>query len=282
MIRREMAEEVKKLLAEGHKRPHLAAILVGHDGGSESYVKGKMRACEEVGFKSSLIRYEDDVTEKELLDKVQELNEDPDIDGFIVQLPLPKHISEDKVIEAIDPRKDVDGFHPQNVGRMTIGLPAFVSATPQGIMELLKRYEIETEGKHCVVVGRSNIVGRPMSILMSQKGYPGNATVTVCHSRTPNIKEICLQADILIAAIGSPEFVKADMVKDGAVVLDVGTTRVKSNKTKSGWKLKGDVDFDNVSPHCSYISPVPGGVGPMTITSLLINTLKAAKKEVYK
>ena len=282
VIRREMAEEVKKLLAEGHKRPHLAAILVGHDGGSESYVKGKMRACEEVGFKSSLIRYEDDVTEKELLDKVQELNEDPDIDGFIVQLPLPKHISEDKVIEAIDPRKDVDGFHPQNVGRMTIGLPAFVSATPQGIMELLKRYEIETEGKHCVVVGRSNIVGRPMSILMSQKGYPGNATVTVCHSRTPNIKEICLQADILIAAIGSPEFIKADMVKDGAVVLDVGTTRVKSNKTKSGWKLKGDVDFDNVSPHCSYISPVPGGVGPMTITSLLINTLKAAKKEVYK
>jgi methylenetetrahydrofolate dehydrogenase (NADP+)/methenyltetrahydrofolate cyclohydrolase len=282
VIRREMAEEVKKLLAEGHKRPHLAAILVGHDGGSESYVKGKMRACEEVGFKSSLIRYEDDVTEKELLDKVQELNEDPDIDGFIVQLPLPKHISEDKVIEAIDPRKDVDGFHPQNVGRMTIGLPAFVSATPQGIMELLKRYEIETEGKHCVVVGRSNIVGRPMSILMSQKGYPGNATVTVCHSRTPNIKEICLQADILIAAIGSPEFIKADMVKDGAVVLDVGTKRVKSNKTKSGWKLKGDVDFDNVSPHCSYISPVPGGVGPMTITSLLINTLKAAKKEVYK
>ncbi|NPA36386.1 MAG: bifunctional methylenetetrahydrofolate dehydrogenase/methenyltetrahydrofolate cyclohydrolase FolD [Chlorobi bacterium] len=282
VIRREIADEVKKLLAEGGKRPHLAAVLVGHDGGSESYVKGKMRACEEVGFKSSLIRYEDDVTEEELLDKVRELNADPDIDGFIVQLPLPKHISEDKVIETIDPRKDVDGFHPQNVGRMTIGLPAFVSATPQGIMELLKRYEIETEGKHCVVVGRSNIVGRPMSILMSQKGYPGNATVTVCHSRTPNIKEICLQADILIAAIGSPEFIKQDMVKDGAVVLDVGTTRVKSDKTKSGWKLKGDVDFDNVSPHCSYISPVPGGVGPMTITSLLINTLKAAKKEIYQ
>jgi len=281
VIRREIAEEVKKLLKEGGKRPHLAAVLVGHDGGSESYVKGKMRACEEVGFKSSLIRYETDVTEEELLSKVHELNEDPDVDGFIVQLPLPDHISEQKVIEAIDPEKDVDGFHPQNVGRMAIGLPAFVSATPQGIMELLKRYEIETEGKHCVVVGRSNIVGRPMSILMSQKGYPGNATVTVCHSRTPNIEEICRQADILIAAIGAPGFVKEDMVKKGAVVIDVGTTRMPSTKTKSGWKLRGDVDFDNVAPKTSYISPVPGGVGPMTITSLIINTLKAAKKEIY-
>ncbi len=281
VIRMEIAEEVKKILKEGGKRPHLAAVLVGHDGGSESYVKGKMRACEEVGFKSSLIRYETDVTEEELLSKVHDMNEDPDIDGFIVQLPLPDHISEQKVIEAIDPRKDVDGFHPQNVGRMAIGLPAFVSATPQGIMELLKRYEIETEGKHCVVVGRSNIVGRPMSILMSQKGYPGNATVTVCHSRTPNIEEICRQADILIAAIGAPGFVKEDMVKKGAVVIDVGTTRMPSTKTKSGWKLRGDVDFDNVAPKTSYISPVPGGVGPMTITSLIINTLKAAKKEIY-
>ena len=282
VIRREIAAEVKELIKNGGKRPHLAAVLVGHDGGSESYVKGKMRACEEVGFKSSLIRYEDDVTEEELLKKVQELNEDPDIDGFIVQLPLPKHISEQKVIEAIDPKKDVDGFHPQNVGRMAIGLPAFVSATPQGILELLKRYEIETEGKHCVIVGRSNIVGRPLSILMSQKGDPGNATVTVCHSRTPNIEEICRQADILVAAIGSPGFVKEDMVKNGAVVIDVGTTRVPSKVTKSGWKLRGDVDFDNVVPKTSYITPVPGGVGPMTITSLIINTLKAAKKEIYQ
>ncbi len=281
VIRREIAEEVKQILKDGGKRPHLAAVLVGHDGGSESYVKGKMRACEEVGFKSSLIRYEVNVTEEELLSKVRELNEDPDIDGFIVQLPLPKHISEQKVIETIDPRKDVDGFHPQNVGRMAIGLPSFVSATPQGILELLKRYEIETEGRHCVIVGRSNIVGRPLSILMSQKGYPGNATVTVCHSRTPNIEEVCRQADILIAAIGSPGFVKEDMVKKGAIVIDVGTTRMPSTKTKSGWKLRGDVDFDNVAPKTSYITPVPGGVGPMTITSLIINTLKAAKKEIY-
>ncbi len=281
VIRREIAEEVKQILKDGGKRPHLAAVLVGHDGGSESYVKGKMRACEEVGFKSSLIRYEVNVTEEELLSKVRELNEDPDIDGFIVQLPLPKHISEQKVIETIDPRKDVDGFHPQNVGRMAIGLPSFVSATPQGILELLKRYEIETEGRHCVIVGRSNIVGRPLSILMSQKGYPGNATVTICHSRTPNIEEVCRQADILIAAIGSPGFVKEDMVKKGAIVIDVGTTRMPSTKTKSGWKLRGDVDFDNVAPKTSYITPVPGGVGPMTITSLIINTLKAAKKEIY-
>jgi len=280
-VRKDLSIEVEKILEAGGRRPHLAAVLVGHDGGSESYVSGKMKACEEVGFKSSLIRYEDDVTEEELLAKVRELNEDDGLDGFIVQLPLPKHISEEKVIETIDPRKDVDGFHPQNVGRMTIGMPAFVSATPQGIMELLKRYNIETSGKHCVVVGRSNIVGRPMSILLSQKSNPGNATVTVCHSRTPNIEEVCRQADILIAAIGSPGFVKEDMVKEGAVVIDVGTTRIKSDKTKSGWKLKGDVEFETVAPKCSYITPVPGGVGPMTITSLLINTLKSAKGEVY-
>ncbi|MCT4646140.1 MAG: bifunctional 5,10-methylene-tetrahydrofolate dehydrogenase/5,10-methylene-tetrahydrofolate cyclohydrolase, partial [Carboxylicivirga sp.] len=256
--------------------------LVGHDGGSESYVSGKMKACEEVGFKSSLIRYEEDVTEEELLSKVKELNNDPDIDGFIVQLPLPKHINEDKVNETIDPRKDVDGFHPVNVGRMTIGMPAFISATPQGIMELLKRYEIETSGKHVVVIGRSNIVGRPMSVLLSQKGNPGNATVTVAHSRTANLKELCLDADIIIAAIGAPGFVKGDMVKEGAVVIDVGTTRVPATDTKSGWRLKGDVLFDEVAPKCSFITPVPGGVGPMTITSLIINTLKSAKKEIYK
>ncbi len=280
-VRKEIAAEVEAIKAGGGKIPHLAAILVGHDGGSESYVSGKMKACEEVGFKSSLIRYEEDVTEAELLAKVKELNNDPDIDGFIVQLPLPKHIDEDKVNETIDPRKDVDGFHPVNVGRMTIGMPAFTSATPQGIMELLKRYEIETSGKHVVVIGRSNIVGRPMSVLLSQKGYPGNATVTVAHSRTANLKELCLSADIIIAAIGSPGFVKGEMVKEGAVVIDVGTTRVPANDTKSGWRLKGDVLFDEVAPKCSYITPVPGGVGPMTITSLIINTLKSAKKEIY-
>ncbi|TRX61569.1 bifunctional methylenetetrahydrofolate dehydrogenase/methenyltetrahydrofolate cyclohydrolase FolD [Carboxylicivirga sp. M1479] len=280
-VRKEIAAEVEAMKANGEKTPHLAAILVGHDGGSESYVSGKMKACEEVGFKSSLIRYDDDVTEVELLAKVKELNNDPDIDGFIVQLPLPKHINEDKVNETIDPRKDVDGFHPVNVGRMTIGMPAFISATPQGIMELLKRYEIETSGKHVVVVGRSNIVGRPMSVLLSQKGNPGNATVTVAHSRTANLKELCLDADIIIAAIGVPGFVKGDMVKEGAVVIDVGTTRVPATDTKSGWRLKGDVLFDEVAPKCSYITPVPGGVGPMTITSLIINTLKSAKKEIY-
>jgi methylenetetrahydrofolate dehydrogenase (NADP+)/methenyltetrahydrofolate cyclohydrolase len=250
---------------------------VGHDGGSESYVAYKIKDCEEVGFKSSLIRYEDDVTEDELLKCVHDLNNDDNVDGFIVQLPLPKHISEEKITLAIDPKKDVDGFHPQNVGQMTMGLPAFVSATPQGIMELIKRYNIETSGKHAVVLGRSNIVGRPMSILLSLKGDPGNATVTVCHSRTQNLKEICRQADILIAALGSPGFVTADMVKEGAVVIDVGTTRVPSDKTKSGFKLTGDVVFDEVAPKCSYITPVPGGVGPMTRASLLINTLKAAR-----
>ncbi len=280
-VKDELAVEVEKIKKQGGKVPHLAAVLVGHDGGSETYVAAKIKACEYVGFKSSLIRFEDDVTEEELLAKVEELNNDPDVDGFIVQLPLPKHISEEKVTDAVDYRKDVDGFHPQNVGRMSIGSPAFVSATPQGIMELIKRYEIETSGKHVVVIGRSNIVGRPMSVLLSQKGYPGDATVTVCHSRTANLKEICLQADIIIAAIGSPEFVKADMVKAGAVVIDVGTTRVKSEVTKSGWKLKGDVAFDEVAPKCSYITPVPGGVGPMTIASLLQNTLKAANKEIF-
>lgn len=275
-IKAEIAEEVRKIKLQGGKIPHLAAVLVGHDGGSETYVAYKIKDCEEVGFKSSLVRYEDDVTEEELLAKVDELNRNEDIDGFIVQLPLPAHISEQKVIEAIDPAKDVDGFHPVNVGRMVIGLPSFVSATPDGIIELIKRHGIETSGKDCVVIGRSNIVGRPISILMSQKTL--NATVTVAHSRTKNLKELCAKADIIIAAIGSPEFVKADMVKDGAVVIDVGTTRVRSAETKSGWKLKGDVAFDEVAPKCSFITPVPGGVGPMTRVSLLKNTLAATKR----
>ena len=280
-IKLEIAEEVKQIKEKGGKIPHLVAVLVGHDGGSETYVANKVRTCEEVGFKSSLIRYEDDVTEDELLQKVIELNNDPDVDGFIVQLPLPKHISEQKIIETIDYRKDVDGFHPVNVGRMSIGLPCFVSATPAGILELLKRYNIETSGKHCVVLGRSNIVGKPMTSLMMQKAYPGDCTVTVCHSRTKNIKELCLQADIIIAALGSPEFLTADMIKDGAVVIDVGTTRVPSDKTKSGFKLTGDVKFEEVAPKCSYITPVPGGVGPMTIISLMKNTLLAGKKTIY-
>lgn len=281
-IKKEIAEEVKQIVAAGGKRPHLAAILVGHDGGSETYVAAKVKACEVCGFKSTLIRFEDNVSEKELLDKVQELNNDPDVDGFIVQLPLPKHISEDKVIETIDYRKDVDGFHPINVGRMSIGLPCYISATPNGIVELLSRYDIETKGKKCVVLGRSNIVGKPMAALMMRKGYPGDCTVTVCHSRTQNIAEECRQADIIIAALGSPEFVKADMVKEGAVVIDVGTTRVPSTKTKSGFKLTGDVKFDEVAPKCSFITPVPGGVGPMTIVSLMKNTLLAGKKAIYK
>lgn len=280
-IKKEIAKEVEQINASGGKTPHLAAILVGHDGGSETYVANKVKSCEQVGFDSTLIRFEDDVTEGELLQSVEKLNNDPSIDGFIVQLPLPKHISEDKVTEAIDYRKDVDGFHPVNVGRMSLGLPCFLSATPSGIVELLRRYEIETKGKHCVILGRSNIVGKPAAMLLMQKGYPGDCTVTVCHSRTENIKEICLQADIIIAALGVPEFLKGDMVKEGAVVIDVGTTRVPSDKTKSGFKLTGDVAFDEVSPKCSYITPVPGGVGPMTIVSLLKNTLLAAKKEVY-
>lgn len=280
-IKQEIAAEVAEIVAKGGKRPHLAAILVGHDGGSETYVAHKVKACGECGFKSTLIRFEADVTEEELLAKVRELNEDADVDGFIVQLPLPKHISEQKVIETIDYRKDVDGFHPINVGRMSIGLPCFVSATPAGILELLKRYEIPTKGAECVVLGRSNIVGKPVAALIMQKAYPGNATVTVCHSATKNLAEICRRADIIIAALGSPEFVKADMVKEGAVIIDVGTTRVPSTVTKSGWKLKGDVDFEAVAPKCSFITPVPGGVGPMTIVSLMRNTLLAAKKAVY-
>ncbi len=280
-IRREIAEEVVQIKAAGGKTPHLAAVLVGHDGGSETYVANKVRACEEVGFKSTLIRYEEDVTEKELLACVERLNQDAGVDGFIVQLPLPGHISEAKITEAIDYRKDVDGFHPVNVGRMSLGMPCFLSATPAGIIELLRRYNIETKGKHCVVLGRSNIVGKPVSMLMMQKATPGDCTVTVCHSRTRNIKEICLQADIIIAALGVPEFLRGDMVKEGAVVIDVGTTRVPSDKTKSGFKLTGDVAFNEVAPKCSWITPVPGGVGPMTIVSLLRNTLLAGKKAIY-
>ncbi|MBW8326966.1 MAG: bifunctional methylenetetrahydrofolate dehydrogenase/methenyltetrahydrofolate cyclohydrolase FolD [Prolixibacteraceae bacterium] len=275
-IKKEIAEEVKQIVSTGKRAPHLAAVLVGHDGGSESYVAFKIKDCAEVGFRSSLIRFEDDVTESELIAKVHELNNDADLDGFIVQLPLPKHISEQKVIEAIDARKDVDGFHPENIGRLVLGLPAFLSATPFGIVELLKRYQIPTSGKNCVIVGRSNIVGRPLSILMSQKAV--NATVTVAHSQTKNLNQVCAEADILIAALGSPEFIKADMVKEGAVVIDVGTTRVNAPETKSGFRLKGDVKFDEVAPKCSYITPVPGGVGPMTRVSLLQNTLLAAKK----
>lgn len=280
-IKEEIAAEVESIIASGGKVPHLAAVLVGHDGGSETYVANKVLACEQVGFKSTLIRYENDVTEKELLDCVNRLNNDDDIDGFIVQLPLPSHISESKITEAIDYRKDVDGFHPVNVGRLSLGMPCFLSATPSGIVELLKRYDIETKGKHCVVLGRSNIVGKPVSMLMLQKSNPGDCTVTICHSRTKNIKEITLEADIIIAALGAPEFLKGDMVKEGTVVIDVGTTRVPNSTTKSGFKLTGDVKFDEVAPKCSYITPVPGGVGPMTIVSLLNNTLLAAKKEVY-
>lgn len=274
-IKGEIADQVKQMVADGKRAPHLAAVLVGHDGGSETYVAFKIKDCEEVGFRSSLVRFEDNVTEDELIAKVHELNNDPDLDGFIVQLPLPKHISEKRIIEAIDPRKDVDGFHPVNVGRLVLGIPTFLSATPYGIVELLKRYQIPTSGKNCVIVGRSNIVGRPLSILMSQKGV--NATVTVAHSQTKDLEKVCAEADILIAALGSPEFITANMVKEGAVVIDVGTTRVNAPETKSGWRLKGDVKFDEVAPKCSYITPVPGGVGPMTRVSLLLNTLLAAK-----
>ena len=281
-IKLEIAEEVKDFMSEGGKQPHLVAILVGNDGASETYVASKERACKQVGFNSSIIRFENTITELELLNEIDKINKNDDIDGLIVQLPLPKHISEDKITESIIPEKDVDGFHPMNVGRMTIDLPAFISATPAGIMDLLERYKIETSGKHCVVIGRSNIVGKPMSILMSKKAYPGNSTVTLCHSRTTNLKEICLGADIIIAALGKAEFLTADMVKEGVVIVDVGITRVKSDKTKSGWKLLGDVKFDEVSKKCSYITPVPGGVGPMTIVSLMKNTLKSAKKEIYK
>ena len=281
-VKQEIAQEVAEIKAKGGKVPHLAVIIVGHDGGSETYVAHKVKSCEQVGFKSTKIAFEADITEEELLAQIDKLNKDEDLDGFIVQLPLPKHISEQKVIEAIDYRKDVDGFHPINVGRTSIGLPSFVSATPAGILELLKRYNIETSGKHCVVIGRSNIVGKPVASLMMQKGFPGDATVTVCHSRTKNLKELCLSADIIIAALGSPNFLKADMVKEGAVIIDVGTTRVPNANTKTGWKLTGDVDFENVAPKCSFITPVPGGVGPMTICSLLKNTLLAGKKEIYR
>lgn len=279
-IKKEIAEEVKRIVENGGKRPHLAAVLVGHDGGSETYVRNKVLACEACGFESSLIRYEDDVTEEELLACVDRLNRDAGVDGFIVQLPLPRHISEQKIIEAIDYRKDVDGFHPVNVGRMAIGLPCFVSATPKGIMELLRRYGIETGGKKCVVLGRSNIVGKPMAQLMMQKQY-GDATVTVCHSHSTTLKEECRAADIIIAAIGRPGFVTADMVKPGAVIIDVGTTRVPDASRPKGFRLQGDVDFENVAPLCSFITPVPGGVGPMTICMLMMNTLSAGKKEFY-
>ncbi len=279
-IKAEIKAEVEQIVANGGKRPHLAAILVGHDGGSETYVAAKVKACEECGFKSTLQRFESDIDEETLLAKIDEFNRDSDIDGFIVQLPLPKHFDEQRVIRAVDPNKDVDGFHPVNVGRMALGLPTFVSATPAGIMELLKRYDIPTRGKRCVVLGRSNIVGKPMAILMMQKTNPGNATVTVCHSATPDIASITREADIIIAALGQPGFVTADMVKPGATIIDVGTTRVPDATRKSGWRLCGDVDFDNVAPLCSFITPVPGGVGPMTICSLMRNTLLAAKGAV--
>lgn len=279
-IKAEIKAEVEDIVSKGGKRPHLAAILVGHDGGSETYVRNKVLACEACGFQSTLLRFEDDITEEQLLAEVDKLNNDESVDGFIVQLPLPKHISEQKVIETIDYKKDVDGFHPINVGRMAIGLPCYISATPKGILELLRRYNIETSGKKCVILGRSNIVGKPMAQLMMQKQY-GDSTVTVCHSRSNTLKEECLQADIIIAAIGQPGFLKADMVKEGAVVIDVGTTRVPDATKKSGFRLSGDVDFDNVAPRCSYITPVPGGVGPMTICMLMLNTLAAGKHLYY-
>ena len=276
-IRNEIKEEVAKMIDNGSRPPHLAAVIVGEDPASQTYVKSKEKQAKEVGFTSSLYEFPSDISEKELLQTVDFLNNDDDLDGYIVQLPLPKHINENKIIESIDPTKDVDGFHPTNVGRLSLGLSTFISATPNGIMELLKRYNIETEGKHCVVLGRSHIVGSPISILMSQKNKNANATVTLCHSKTKNIKEICLQADIIIAAIGQKGFLKADMVKKDTVIIDVGIHRIPSSKTKSGFKLVGDVDFERVSKKASFITPVPGGVGPMTIASLLQNTLKARK-----
>ena len=277
-IKQEIAAEVAEMTAAGIRRPHLAAILVGHDGGSETYVANKVRSCAECGFESTLLRFEDDITETQLLDEVRKLNNDDNVDGFIVQLPLPGHINEQRVIETVDPDKDVDGFHPVNVGRLSIGLPGFKSATPAGIIELLRRYNIDTRGKHVVVIGRSNIVGKPVASLLMQKGNPGDATVTVCHSRTANLAEITRQADIIIAALGKPGFVTADMVKDGATLIDVGTTRVPDASRKRGFRLCGDVDFENVAPKCAFITPVPGGVGPMTICSLMLNTLQAAKQ----
>lgn len=280
-IRQEIKEKVEKIKEQGGKIPHLAAILVGTDGASETYVNFKVKDCEQVGFTSTLKRFDETITEEELLQEVEAINEDPDIDGLIVQLPIPDHISVEKVTDRIKPEKDVDGFHPINVGRMAKSLPAYVSATPYGIMQLLERYKIETSGKHCVVIGRSDIVGSPMSILLSRKSYPGNCTVTLCHSRTKSIKEMTLQADIVIAALGIPEFLTGDMVKDDAVVIDVGITRVPDESKKSGFSLKGDVKYDEVEPKCSYITPVPGGVGPMTRASLLMNTLLAAEKAIY-
>lgn len=277
-IKKEIAAEVAEMVADGIRRPHLAAILVGHDGGSETYVANKVKSCAECGFESTLLRFKDDITEDQLLDEVRKLNENPEIDGFIVQLPLPKHIDGQKIIEAVSPEKDVDGFHPINVGKLSIGLSGFKSATPAGIIELLRRYNIETRGKHVVVIGRSNIVGKPVASLLMQKGQPGDATVTVCHSHTADLPAVTRTADIIIAALGKPGFVTADMVKDGATVIDVGTTRVPDASRKSGFRLCGDVDFDNVAPKCSYITPVPGGVGPMTIVSLMLNTLQAARQ----
>ncbi len=281
-VKQELKIEVEKQKANGSKIPHLAAILVGDNGASETYVASKIRSCEEIGFKSTLIRRDSSTTEEEVLEIIQQLNEDDDVDGFIVQLPLPAHINVDKVIEAIEPRKDVDGFHPINIGRMAKGLPAYISATPFGVLELIKRYNIETAGKHCVVVGRSQIVGLPMSILMQRNTYPGNCTVSLVHSRTKNLAEITQQADILVAALGKPEFITADMVKEGAVVIDVGLTRVVDTTKKSGFALKGDVKFDEVAPKCSHITPVPGGVGLMTVAALMYNTLLSARKEIYK
>jgi methylenetetrahydrofolate dehydrogenase (NADP+)/methenyltetrahydrofolate cyclohydrolase len=281
-IKTEIAKEVENIKNHGGKIPHLAAILVGNDGASETYVAHKVKDCKQVGFTSTLLRFDASISEDALIDEIKKVNANPDIDGLIVQLPVPKHISETRIIETIDPKKDVDGFHPINVGRMVIGLPAYVSATPAGIIELLRRYKIKTSGKSCVVIGRSNIVGKPISNLLFQKSDVGDATVTICHSRTRNLKEICREADILIAALGSPEFVKADMVKEGAVVIDVGITRIESDATKTGFKLVGDVKFDEVAPKCSFITPVPGGVGPMTRVALLQNTLLSAKKIIYR
>ena len=280
-IKEEIADEVKSIIFSGGRIPHLSAILVGNDGASETYVNAKVKACEQVGFKSTLIRLPNSVTEKELLSEVEKINNNQNIDGLIVQLPLPNHIDEMKITEAIDPRKDVDGFHPSNVGRMSLNLPTYLPATPSGILELLKRYEVHTNGKHCVVIGRSHIVGSPISILMARNNYPGNCTVTLTHSRTENLKEITKSADILIVALGKSEFINSDMIKEGVCIIDVGITRVRSDKTKSGWKLLGDVNFEDVKNKCSYITPVPGGVGPMTIAMLLQNTLISAKGEIF-
>lgn len=281
-IKQEIKSEVESIVSKGKRPPCLAAIIVGNDGASETYVAHKAKACEQVGFESLIIKLDENTSEEELVKKIEEINQNDQIDGLIVQLPLPKHISEDNIIQTIDFRKDVDGFHPVNTGRMAIGLPSYVSATPFGIIELISHYKIETSGKHCVILGRSNIVGKPISVLLSRKGYPGDATVTICHSRTNNIQDYTLSADILIAAMGQPGFITKDMVKQGAVVIDVGITRVESKETKSGWKLVGDVKFDEVAPKCTYITPVPGGVGPMTIVSLMKNTLLAAGKRIYQ